>query len=158
MATTTPWMDYQRVDGHLQEIAFDYDDSTPCVSAIPALLCQTSVRLHHGDLKKLALHCIEQTATFSSRAENVAVGCRMSFGAARLWFALLPNLSLTSTEAVTVWNQLSLLPSSSASSSRRPGRRRPQRHFPTCGSQWSRGVAAWKHHPQQHLQRRQQRC
>ena len=40
---TTTWMDYARVDGHLQEVALDYDDSAPCVSlsAIPALLCQT---------------------------------------------------------------------------------------------------------------------
>ena len=41
---------------HLQEVALDYDDSAPCVSAIPALLCQTSVRLHYGDLKQLAVH------------------------------------------------------------------------------------------------------
>ena len=40
---TTTWIDYERVDGHLQEVALDYDDSAPCVSlsAIPALLCQT---------------------------------------------------------------------------------------------------------------------
>ena len=53
---TTTWIDYERVDGHLQEIALDYDDSAPCVSAIPALLCQTTVRLHHGDLKQLVMH------------------------------------------------------------------------------------------------------
>ena len=45
------------VDGHLQEVALNYgDDSAPCVSAIPAPLCQTSVRLHHDDLKQLAVH------------------------------------------------------------------------------------------------------
>ena len=53
---TTTWVDYKRVDGHLQEVALDYDDSVPCVSAIPALPCQTSVRPHHGDLKHLVVH------------------------------------------------------------------------------------------------------
>ena len=36
---TTTWMDYKSVDGHLQEVALDYDASAPCVSAIAALLC-----------------------------------------------------------------------------------------------------------------------
>ena len=53
---TTTWVDYKRVYGHLQEVALDNEDSAPCVSAIPALLRQTSVRLHHGDLKQLVVH------------------------------------------------------------------------------------------------------
>ena len=50
---TTTWMDYQRVDGHLQEVALDYDDIAPCAFVIPVLIFQASVRLHHGDLKQL---------------------------------------------------------------------------------------------------------
>ena len=48
-------MDYQRADGHLQEVAIDYDDSAPYVSVISVLLRQASVRLHHGDLKQLVM-------------------------------------------------------------------------------------------------------
>ena len=50
----------------------------------------------------------------------------------------------------------SLYPSSSAASSRRPGRRRPQRHFPTCCSQWVRGTDPWEHNLQLQLQRQEQ--
>ena len=39
---TTTWIGYETVDGHLQEVALDYDHSAPRVFAIPALLCQTS--------------------------------------------------------------------------------------------------------------------
>ena len=34
---TTTWVDYKRVDGHLQEVALRYDDRAPCASATHAL-------------------------------------------------------------------------------------------------------------------------
>ena len=41
------------MDGHLQEVALDYDDIAPCAFVIPVLIFQASVRLHHGHLKQL---------------------------------------------------------------------------------------------------------
>ena len=50
------WTTREWIARHIQEVALDYDDSPPCVSAIPSLLCQTLVRLHHGHLKQLVVH------------------------------------------------------------------------------------------------------
>ena len=105
------WTTREWIARHIQEVALDYDDSPPCVSAIPSLLCQTLVRLHHGHLKQLVVHLHWTTATLSSRAENVAVGCRMSSSGSRLWFALLPHRCysiLTSRNAAAAWNQTSI--------------------------------------------------
>ena len=49
-------------------------------------------------------------ATFSSRDEKTAVGCKMSSSVSRLWFALAESVSLTSTDTAAAWSQASIPP------------------------------------------------
>ena len=129
---TTTWMDYQRVDGHLQEVALDYDDIAPCESVIPVLILQASVRLHHGDLKQL-FQSLKRRSWMQDEFKRLLAVVR-----------LLAEC-VTDIDRRGCSLEPSLHPNSSTTSSRRPRRRRPQRHFPACCSQWSRGVVPWEH-------------
>ena len=107
----TTRIDYERVHGHLQEVALDYDDSAPCVSTTPALLCQTTVRLHHGDLKQLVMHLYWTNGNILVQGRKSRNWVQDEFKRLQAVVRILAeSVSLTSTDAASAWNQASIPP------------------------------------------------
>ena len=97
------------MDGHLQEVALDYDDSASCVSATPGLLCQTTVRLHHGDVKQLVMYLYWTNGDIIIQGRKCHSWVQDDFKRLQAVVrTLAESVSLTSTEAAAAWNQASL--------------------------------------------------
>ena len=133
------WTTREWIACHIQEVALDYVDNPPCVSAIPSYCARQWSDCTMATGNSSLCTCTGQTAAFSSRAENVAVGCRASSSGSRLWFALLPHQCysiLTSRGVAAAWNQASILRSPQLPAVQDPERVDPSDTFlPACCSQ-----------------------
>ena len=79
--------------------------------AIPALLCQTTARLHHGDLKQFVMHLYWRNGNILVQGQK----CRSwvqdeSKRLQAMVRTLTESVSLTSTDVAAAWNQASLPP------------------------------------------------